>query len=122
MRATSDVSTLTLTTARLEFTRNRRVETALGVATVVVLVALAGAIGWQRHADSQAPRAILTKLDQQNSVLREDVARTHAELELERSTRAALARQVAELDAENGELRRRLEFFNVQTGRANESR
>ena len=120
MRSTSDTTELTVMTARLEFSRHRRVRNTLMVGALGLIATAATA--WAFLAAGPTPRRAMKQVDQQNAELRADLARTRIELALERSTRAALARQVAELDADNGELQRRLEFFNTQTGRSDASR
>jgi septal ring factor EnvC (AmiA/AmiB activator) len=122
MRAKTAKSTLKLATARLEFSSNRRFAQVLHVIAVAALVFLVSAIGRQLLADSEASGAELEAVKQQNAALRADLARTRTELELERSTRAALARQVAELNDETNELQSRLAFFNAQTGRTGTKR
>jgi hypothetical protein len=116
MRSTISAPTLKVTTARLEFSSDRRLAKALHVAAVAALVFLVVAISRQLQADSQAPGAVLAALKQQNATLQTDLARARIELALERSTRAALARQVAELNEEASELKSRLEFFSAQGG------
>ena len=117
MRAATRAPTLKLAAARLEFSRDRRLRNTLHFSAVAAIVVLLSLIGWQLRADSRSSTAELSGLRQQNGVLQADLARTRVELELERSTRAALARQVAALNQETGELKSRLDFFNAQTGR-----
>jgi hypothetical protein len=95
---------------------------ALHVAAVAALVFLVIMIGTRLYTDSQASGNVLADLRQQNAALRADLARARIELELERSTRAALARQVTELDEETSELKSRLDFFNAQSGRPDRAR
>jgi cell division protein FtsB len=122
MRSTAATPTLKLATARLEFSSDRRFAKALHLAAVTALISLIFMIGRQLYADSQASDAVLAGLRQQNATLRADLSRALVELELERSTRAALARQVAELNEETNELESRLDFFNAQSGRAGATR
>lgn len=122
MRSAVRTPTLKLATARLEFSRDRRVAVALHVAAVAALVFLVIMIGTRLYTDSQASGNVLADLRQQNAALRADLARARIELELERSTRAALARQVTELDEETSELKSRLDFFNAQSGRPDRAR
>ena len=117
MRAATRAPTLKLAAARLEFSRDRRLRNTLHFSAVAAIVVLLSLIGWQLRADSQSSTGALSGLRQQNAALQADLARTRVELELERSTRAALARQVAALNQETGELKSRLDFFNAQTGR-----
>ena len=114
--------TLKLAAARLEFSRDRRLRNALHVAAVAALVFLFVTAGWRLHADSRSSATVLAELRQQNAALRADLSRAVLELELERSTRAALARQVAELNEESRELKSRLDFFNAQSGRPSKTR
>jgi hypothetical protein len=116
MRATTVTPTRKLATARLEFSRDRRFTQALQLVAVTALVLLLIVAGRQLHSNSDGSRAVTAGLRQQNAALRADLARSRIELELERSTRAALARQVAELNEKTSALRSRLEFFNAQSG------
>ena len=109
--------TLKLAGARLEFSRDRRFKNALHLAAVAALVFLFVTAGWRLLATSRSSATVLAELRQQNAALRADLSRAVVELELERSTRAALARQVAELNEESRELKSRLDFFNAQSGR-----
>ena len=122
IRPAVSAPTLKLTTARLEFSSDRRFTKVLHVAAVSAFVVLVFTIGRQLHADSDAPRAALAALEQQNSALRADLARAQIELELERSTRAALAGQVSELNEQTNELKNRLDFFNAQSDRSGKPR
>lgn len=122
MRSTTRTPTLKLATARLEFSSARRFAEALHVTAVAALLFLVIMIGRQLYVDTQATGAVLAGLKQQNAALRADLSRALIELELERSTRAALTRQVAELNTETSELKSRLEFFNAQSGRPDKSR
>ena len=117
MRAKTGSHTLKLATARLEFSSHRRFAQVLHVVAVAALVWLVIAISRQLLADSNATHAALEDLTRQNATLRADLARARTELDLERSTRAALARQVAEMNEETTELQSRLAFFSSQTGR-----
>ena len=120
--AVTRAPTLKLAAARLEFSRDRRLTNTLHLATVAALVFLTITIGWRLHADSRSSATVLAGLRQQNAALRADLSRVLIELELERSTRAALARQVAELNEESRELKSRLDFFNAQSGRPGKTR
>jgi hypothetical protein len=122
MRSSSITPTLKLASARLEFHNDRRLTQALHLVAVAALIFLFLMIGRRLYVDSQASRAELAELKQQNAALRADHSRALVELELERSTRAALARQVAELNAKTRDLERRLEFFNLQSGRPGQVR
>ena len=92
------------------------------MAAVAALVFLFLTIGWRLYADSRSSATALAGLRQQNAALRADLSRALVELQLERSTRAALARQVAQLNDESRELKSRLDFFNTQSGRAGKTR
>lgn len=120
--AATRTPTLKLAAARLEFSRDRRFTNALHLAAVTSLLLLFIMIGWRLHADSRASATVLAGLRQQNTALRADLSRALLELELERSTRAALAHQVAELNEESRELKSRLDFFNAQSGRPGKTR
>ena len=114
---TGTARTRKLATARLEFSRDRRMVTLLqGIASLALLV-LVIAAGSRLYADSRAPTS-LAGLQRQNASLQANLARVQTELELERSTRAALARQVAQLSEESNDLQARLDFFNAQNSRA----
>jgi septal ring factor EnvC (AmiA/AmiB activator) len=110
-----------LATARLEFSGDRRIVTMLHLTAATALIILVIAIGRQLYADMHAPDS-LAGLRQQNAALRADLARVKTELELERSTRAALTAQVAQLNVEASELKSRLDFFNAQSGRSGGAR
>ncbi|MGB7741014.1 MAG: hypothetical protein WBM03_18035 [Steroidobacteraceae bacterium] len=122
MRSTVTTHTLKLATARLEFRSDRRLKAALHVAAVAALIFLFIMIGRRLYVDSQASGTGLTVLKQQNAALRADLSRALIELELERSTRAALARQVADLNEETSELKSRVDFFDAQSGRPGNAR
>ena len=107
--------TLKLAAARLEFSHDRRFKNTLHLVTVAAFVLTAVMIGWRLQADSRSSAVVLAGLRQHNAALRADLSRARVELELERSTRAALARQVAELNEESAELKSRLDFFNAQS-------
>jgi hypothetical protein len=120
--AATRTPTFKLAAARLEFSRDRRFKNALHMAAVATLVFVFLTAGWRLLADSRSSATVLAELRQQNAALRADLSRAVVELELERSTRAALARQVAELNEESRELKSRLDFFNAQSGRPSKTR
>jgi septal ring factor EnvC (AmiA/AmiB activator) len=122
MRSTVTSPTLKLATARLEFRSDRRLKEALHLAAVAALIFLFVMIGRRLYVDSHSSGAELTVLRQRNATLRADLSRTQIELELERSTRAALARQVADLNEETSRLKSRLGFFDAQIGRPDNTR
>jgi septal ring factor EnvC (AmiA/AmiB activator) len=117
MRSSSSTQTLRIATARLEFHSDRRLARALHVAVVAALLLLVFMIGRSLHANSQASVDARATLERQNATLRADISRARMELELERSTRVALEREVAQLNDEARQLQSRLEFFNAQSGR-----
>ncbi len=122
MRSTVTTPTLKLATARLEFRSDRRLKEVLHLAAVSALIFLFIMFGRRLYVDSEAFGAELTALKQQNAALRADLSRALMELELERSTRAALARQVAILNEETSALQSRLDFFDAQSGRPGSAR
>jgi hypothetical protein len=87
------------------------------LAVAAVLVILSILIGSQAYVDGRESGTEQAGLRRENATLRADLARARTELGLERSTRAALVRQVAELNEEKTQLESRLEFFNAQSGR-----
>jgi septal ring factor EnvC (AmiA/AmiB activator) len=122
MRSTGSTQTIRIATARLEFSSRRRLTQALQVIAVAALVCLVVMVGRHLYRDSGHVQARLDELTQQNATLRAELAHARTELELERSTRASLARQVAEMDAETSELQRRLAFFSSQSGQLRAAR
>jgi septal ring factor EnvC (AmiA/AmiB activator) len=118
MRSTGTTQTVKIATARLEFSSRRRLTQALHVVAVAALVCLVVMVGRHLYRDAALTQALVDDLTRQNETLRTELARTRTELELERSTRAALARQVAEMNAETSELQSRLAFFSSQSGQA----
>ena len=122
MRSRSRTSATRLATARLEFRNDRRFVHALLLVAVVAVVIAAGAVARHSYLESQASGTTAQALAQQNETLRADIARTRAELELERSTRAALEREVADLNEKKLDLERRLAFFNAQDARQGRAR
>ncbi len=109
--------TTRLATARLEFHNDRRLTKALLLATATALAILLILIGRQLYVDSRESEDEQAGLRLENATLRADLARARTELSLEHSTRAALVRQVAELNEEKTQLASRLEFFNAQSAR-----
>jgi cell division protein FtsB len=86
------------------------------LAAVMALTILLALIGRQLYVDSRDSGDQLAGLKRENATLRADLARARTELNLERSTRAALVRQVAALSEEKSQLARRLDFIDAQTG------
>jgi septal ring factor EnvC (AmiA/AmiB activator) len=82
---------------------------------VIVLLALAS-FAAARLYFSDGFAASHRRLQQENAELRSSVARLTAELDLERATRAALDRQVAELNQRATDLERQLAFVKAQGG------
>jgi hypothetical protein len=117
MNLASTTSTQTLTTARLELSSDERWRIALLALAIAALLLLAGIAGGRMFADSSAAAAERSELLQRNEALSDELARVRTELELERSTREALDREVLQLNDSVGELRARLEFLNQQSGR-----
>jgi hypothetical protein len=121
MRFVSRTPTRKLATARLEFSGDRRIVTIMHLTAATALIILVIAIGRQMYTEMRGPDS-LAGLQQQNAALRADLARVKTELELERSTRAALTDQVAQLNLEASQLKSRLDFFNAQSGRQGSAR
>jgi hypothetical protein len=119
--AATRTPTFKLAAARLEFSRDRRFKNALHLAAVAALVFLFVTAGWRLLTTSHSSATVLAEL-RQRTPHSERSSRALVELELERSTRAALARQVAELNEESRELKSRLDFFNAQSGRPGNTR
>jgi cell division protein FtsB len=122
MRSLTGSRTRRLATARLEFSADRRFRAGLHVTAAAALIVVAVAVGARFYADGRAPAAKLADLQRQNAALQADLARVRTELELERSTRAALAGQIAELSQRSGELKSQVDFFKVQSGRSGRAR
>lgn len=114
--------TTRLATARLELRNDRRLTRVLQLAAVTGLVVLLLLLGGQRFLDSRRSDGQLAGLRQANATLQADLARARTELKLERSTRAALARQVADLNEEKIQLESRLDFIDAQSGRTGRAR
>ena len=82
-----------------------------------MLLALAVVAGVRLLADGAATASQRGRLQQENSALRTEIARLGAELQLERATRAALDRQVVDLNHEVADLERQLAFVAAQRAR-----
>lgn len=121
-RPRSKSRTTRLATARLELRNDRRLTRVLQLAAVTGLVVLLLLLGGQRFLDSRRSDGQLAGLRQANATLQADLARARTELKLERSTRAALARQVADLNEEKIQLESRLDFIDAQSGRTGRTR
>jgi uncharacterized small protein (DUF1192 family) len=111
-------STRQLTTARLELVSDLRARALLRSVLVTVLVALAVAAGLRLLSEGAASAARRAQLQEENTALLAEVARLEAELELEQATRAALDRQVTELNQRVVELDSQLGFLGAQSGRS----
>ena len=111
-----------LASARLEFSSDRRLRTALHAATLAALIAAGLAIGAWLYTSGRVPAARLSVLERENAALQAELARARTDLEFERSTRAALTAQVAELSQRTGDLRNQVDFFNAQSGRSTKPR
>jgi uncharacterized small protein (DUF1192 family) len=106
-----------LASARIELASDLRARTLLRSVLVVVLVALAVTAGLRLLSEGAASSARRADLQQENTTLRAEVARLQAELELEQATRAALGKQVGELNQRVADLDSELGFFHAQSGR-----
>jgi hypothetical protein len=111
----STATTQRLASAQLELVSDARARARLRATLVIVLLGLsalvaARLIGGDEIASSR------NRLQQENVALRASVARLTAELDLERATRAALDRQVAELNQRSTELEHQLAFVQAQKG------
>ena len=113
-------STRHLTSARLEVVSNARARRVLRSILVAVLIALAVVAAVRLVDDGAAATQQRTRLQQENSGLRAEVARLSAELEIERATHAALDQQVGVLNQQVTELESRLAFVNAQRNRGRE--
>ena len=109
--------TVKLATARLEFSRDGRIKQALRLSLLAAIVVGIFTLARPLYLDGTG----LATLRDRNSELQAELARTRMELELERSTRASLERQVMELNRTAGELKSRLDFYNAQSGRADKA-
>ena len=107
-----------LASARLEFSSDRRMRTALHAASLVALVVAGLAVAAWLYSSGRVPAARLAALERENAALKADLARAKTDLEFERSTRAALTAQVAELSQRAGDLKNQVDFFNTQSGRS----
>ncbi len=106
-----------LASARFELASDLRARTIMRTSLVSVLVVLAVIEGMNLYAGGAATLVVRSRLQQENSGLRTDVARMQTELQLERATNAALDRQVAELSHQVADLERQIAFINAQRTR-----
>jgi septal ring factor EnvC (AmiA/AmiB activator) len=107
-----------LTTARIRLASDLKAQTALRWVLAVALVLLAAGAALRLFADGAGTTTRRAALEEQNSALRAEAERLKAELELERATRAALDRQVVELNEQITEAERQLGFLKAQGGGA----
>jgi septal ring factor EnvC (AmiA/AmiB activator) len=109
----SSARTQRLTSAPLEVVSDARARARLRVTLVTVLLALSAFVTarWYTGDEIASSR---DRLERENAELRTTVARLTAELELEQATRAALDRQVTELNQRSTELERQLAFLQNQ--------
>lgn len=107
-----------LTTARVELASDLRAQSVLRWVLATALVLLAGIAAVRLLADGASVLTRRAALEEQNTTLRAEAERLAAELELERATRAALDRQVAELNEHIAETERQLGFLKAQGGGA----
>jgi septal ring factor EnvC (AmiA/AmiB activator) len=111
-----------LASARLEFSADRRLRTALHAASLAALILAGLATAAWLYSSGRVPAARLAALERENASLQAELARARTDLEFERSTRAALTSQVAELSQRAGDLKNQVDFFNKQSGRSAGSR
>jgi septal ring factor EnvC (AmiA/AmiB activator) len=109
----SKATTRRLTSASLELVSEARTRARLRVTLVTVLLALSAFVA-ARLLTGDEIASSRDRLYQENTELRATVARLTAELELEQATRAALDRQVTELNQRSTELERQLAFVQAQ--------
>ncbi len=122
MRWGARTRTHRLASARLEFSGDRRLRQSLQSVAIAVAIVAAVAAGAWFYGFGGTPGARLHALERENAALKAELARARTELEFERSTRAALTAQVADLSQRAGELRSQVEFFNAQNARAGRAR
>ncbi len=109
----SAATTQRLSSARLELVSDARTRARLRATLVTVLLSLSifMAARWLVADEVASSRDLL---ERENAELRTTLARVTAELELEQATRAALDRQVTELNERSTELERQLAFLQNQ--------
>lgn len=108
-------TTQRLATAQLELVSDARTRARLRATLVVVLLGLS-AFAAARVLTGDEVASSRDRLQQENAELRSSVARLTAELDIERATRAALDRQVVELNQRSTDLERQLAFVQAQKG------
>lgn len=107
-----------LTTARIELASDLKAQSALRWVLAAALLLLAAGVAARLLADGGAAATRRAALEEQNTALRAETEKLSAELELERATRAALDRQVVQLNEHIAELDRQLGFLKAQGGGA----
>jgi hypothetical protein len=117
MRWANGSRTRKLASARLEFSTDRRLRNILHAVSVAAVIVAGLAVGAWMYTSGRVPAARLAALERENASLKADLARARTDLQFERSTRAALTAQVAELSQKAGELKNQVDFFNAQSGR-----
>jgi hypothetical protein len=122
MRWSRGNRTRRLATAELEFSTDRRLRDALHAVTVAGVIVAGLAVAAWLYSSGRVPAARLAELERENASLKAELARARTDLEFERSTRAALTSQVAELSQRAGDLKSQVEFFNAQSGRGSKAR
>jgi septal ring factor EnvC (AmiA/AmiB activator) len=109
----SAATTQRLSSAPLELVSDARTRARLRATLVAVLLGLSVFVAarWFLADEVASSR---DRLEKENAVLRTNLARVTAELELEQATRTALDRQVTELNQRSTELERQLAFLQNQ--------
>jgi septal ring factor EnvC (AmiA/AmiB activator) len=118
LKAGSGVDTWHLATSRLEIISDRKARIAMRTVLVSVLLALGVLAGLRLYNEAAGPLARAASLEARNASLEAELARLRAALEFERATRAALERQVVELNEQSSQLASQLNFLNAQNGRS----
>jgi cell division protein FtsB len=111
----STARTQRLASAQLELVSDAQARARLRAILVSVLLGLSTFVAVRLLTGDEVALS-RDRLQQENVELSSSVARLTAELELERATRAALDRQVAELNQRSTELERQLAFVQAQKG------
>jgi regulator of replication initiation timing len=113
----TSLSTRHLSSARLQVVSDARSRTALRWLLATVLVTLALLQGMRLATEAKAAVDERTRLQRENTVLRERVSALESELQLEHATGAALSQQVGELGQQVNDLERALAFVDSQRSR-----
>ncbi len=109
----SAATTQRLSSAPLELVSDARSRARLRATLVAVLLGLSFFVA-ARWFTADEVASSHARLERENAELRTTLARVTAELELEQATRAALDRQVTELNERSAELERQLAFLQNQ--------